>query len=148
MSNGNIKEYVIDYLKEGAKIIGELAMRIYGEGLNQTGEKAFSDAIEIGIENTVAALYDANVDDKIILQVVNKYWGIGLNEATDMLIIEKKEATIRSLKEYLKLQGYSKSDIDDFIRVHKATSKIRHEKDLWKLKDDPEKLIKSIKEKQ
>ena len=60
------KADVVDFLKDGGKLLGNLALSFYGDTLNQTGEKAFSKAIEIGIENTVAALYEAKVDDKEI----------------------------------------------------------------------------------
>lgn len=90
---------MLDFLKEGGKLVGNLALKFYGETLNQAGEQAFSEAIEIGIENTIAALYDAKVDDKEILRVVGEHWGIGLQEAEERLIFEKQQAAIRSLKQ-------------------------------------------------
>jgi len=60
----------------GGKIVAGLALKLYGESINQSGEAAFSDAIEIGITNTVVSLYDTDVDDEEIIHVSNKYWGI------------------------------------------------------------------------
>ena len=143
--NKNItKEDVLDFLKGGGKLLENLALKFYGETLNQAGEKAFSEAIEIGIENSFATLYEANVDDKIILSVVTKHWGIDLKEAEDRLVFEKQQAAIRSLKQYLKLQGYSQKESVNFFRETQAIFKIKHNNDLWKLKENPEKLYKSI----
>ncbi len=141
------KADVIDFLKAGGKILGNLAMNVYGESLNLTGEKAFSEAIKIGIENTIAALYDAKVDDKEILRVVIEHWGITMQEAEDRLVWEKQQATIRSLQQYLRLKGYSANDIKNFIRENNVVGHIRHNSDLWKLKNSPEKLIKFIQSK-
>lgn len=101
------KEDVFEFMEEGGKYIGNLALKSYVETLNQAGEKAFSEAIEIGLANTFPTLYEANVDDRIILSVATKHWGIDIKEAEDRLVFEKQQAAIRSLKQYLKLQGYS-----------------------------------------
>jgi hypothetical protein len=131
-------------LKDSGKLLGALALRIYGDSLDQAGEQAFSEAIELGIENTVASLYDAKVSDKEIIRVVCEHWGISHQDAEDRLVWEKKQAAIRSLKQYLKLQGYSSLDIKEFMSETKVLVRIRHEKDLWKLKDAPEKLFKTL----
>jgi tRNA A37 threonylcarbamoyladenosine modification protein TsaB len=138
------KADVIDAMKEGIQLIGVLALKAYGESLNQAGEQAFVEAIELGIENTIASLYDANVSDKEIIRVVIEHWGVSYQDAEDRLVYEKQQATIRSLKQHLKLQGYSSIDIEAFMRESKASIRIRHEKDLWKLKDVPEKLFKAL----
>ena len=74
------KADVVNYLKKGIKSVGALTLNIYGESLNQAGEQAFSEAIEIGIENTISALYDAKVNDKEICRVVSEHWGISYQE--------------------------------------------------------------------
>lgn len=138
---------VIDFLKEGGKLLGNLALNFYGETLNQAGEKAFSEALEIGIENTIAALYDAKVDDKEILRVVSEHWGLTVKDVEERLVWEKQQATIRSLQQYLRLQGYSSTDIKNFMQETKAAIYIKRDKDLWKLKNSPDKLIKAIQSK-
>ena len=79
------KTDVVNFIKEGSKSIGALALNVYGESLNQAGEQAFSEAIEFGIENTISALYDAKVNDKEICHVVSKHWGISYREAEAIL---------------------------------------------------------------
>ncbi len=99
------KEDILNFIKAGGFYIGNLAFEVYGEILNKIGEQAFDAVIEIGITNTIAALYDAKVDDKEILRVVNEHWGLDKNNIEDRIIWEKKEATIRSLEQHLRLQG-------------------------------------------
>lgn len=138
------KTDVIEILKDGSNLIGALALRIYGESLDQVGKQAFSEAIELGIENTIASLYDAKVIDKEIIRVVCEHWGISHQDAESRLVYEKQQAVIRSLRQYLKLQGYSSLEVNEFMCESKALVRIRHEKDLWKLKDAPEKLFKTL----
>jgi hypothetical protein len=142
ISGDDVKEY----LATGGKIVTGLALKLYGDSINQAGEAAFSDAIEIGITNTMAALYDADVDDNEIIRVLNKYWGINRDEAEERLVFEKSQAAIRELKWFLKVQGYSVIEIDQFMRSNNASIKIRHNNELWKLRRKPEKLMKAVQD--
>lgn len=42
------------------------------------------------------------------------------------------------------MQGYSQSDIQHFMITSKAIKKIKHNRELWKMKDNPEKLFKVV----
>ncbi len=138
------KTELVENVKAGVKFMGGLAVDVYGESLNQIGKQAFIDAIEIGIENTIASLYEANVSEMEILRVVNLHWGIDMEEIEERLLWEKQQAVIRSLRQYMKLQGYSNEDMESFMREYKVRTRIRRERGLWKLKDNPEKLIKIL----
>lgn len=138
------KDDIIKFFKDGGRLIGNLALNIYGESLNQFGEKAFSEAIEIGIENTIASLYDAKVADKEIIRVVGEHWGIDNKEAEERLLYEKVQAVKRSLSQYMRLQGYTSSEISNFMKSNMVSFKIRKNKDWWKFKDNPEKIFKLI----
>ena len=140
------KEGVFDSLKNSGKYIGSLALEIYVNSLNQEGERAFFEAIEIGIENTIASLYDASVHDDEIIRVVSEHWGLQKPEVEQRLLYEKSKAPVRALEHYLKMQGFSKGDIEKFMKQNKVHIKIKHNKDLWKLKSQPKKLIDAIKE--
>lgn len=133
-------EVVADYIKQGGTALLDVARDVYDDGTN----RAFEDAIEIGIGNTVSALYEANVSDDKIAHLLNKYWGIPMNEAEERLLFEKSESAIRALRHYLKMQGYSQSDIQHFMITSRAIIKIRHDRELWKMKDNPEKLFKAV----
>lgn len=141
------KNDILEFLKVGGGFLGNLAFEIYGDSLNQVGEVAFSDAIEIGIENTIASLYEANVDDKEILRIVGEQWGIRIEDVEDRLVWEKSQSAIRSLKQYLKLQGFTKGEVDQFIKTNRAIFKIGHNKELWGLRRTPQKLMKAVQEK-
>lgn len=140
LKNEDIKEY----LKEGKEILGNLFINIYGESLNRVSEDAFSEAIEKGIENTIASLYDADVSDDEIIRVLNKFWGINKSEAESRIIYEKSQATIREVKHCLKMQGWSDIRIKDFMKLNRVSIKIRHNNELWKLRRRPEKLIQEV----
>lgn len=137
---------VKNYLKKGGMFIEEFVLDILGESINQVGAKAFSDAIEIGIKNTIMALLDANVSEDEIIRVLNKHWGINQNEAEKQIVYEKGCLTIDELKRYLKLQGFSDDEIHQFIFSIGASTKIRHNANLWKLRHTPDRLIKEIQD--
>jgi len=147
MSSRVTKDAVFNFFQNGTCFLENFALNIYGESLNRAGEEAFSDAIDIGIENTIACLYDARVDDQIIIRVVNNQWGIEKAEIENRLVLEKGNAAIRSLRQYLKLQGFSEHEITHFMISNKAAIKIRHNHDLWKMKNNPQKLMKAVQEK-
>jgi len=142
ISSDDIKEFFVT----GGKIVAGLALKFYGESINQAGEAAFSDALEVGIANTLSALYDTDVSDEEIIRVLGKYWGVNIDEAEERLVFEKSQAAIRELRWYLKMQGYSIKETDNFMRLNNASRKIKHNRDLWKLKRNPEKLMKAVQE--
>ena len=63
-----------------------------------------------------------------------------------MLMAEKCEAVIRELKHYMTLKGFSKKEVDAFMRANKVRMRVRHEHKLWTMKDKPDKLIKLLEE--
>lgn len=137
---------VKNYLIKGGKFIEEFALNILGESINQAGAKAFSDAIEIGIKNTIWALLDANVSDDEITRVLNKHWGINQNESEKRIIFEKGSLTIDELKRYLRLQGLSDNEIHEFMFSNSAPTKIRHNSYFWELRHTPDRLVKEIQD--
>lgn len=137
---------VKNYLASGGKLIAELALDVYGESINRAGETAFSDAIEIGIGNTILALIDANVIDDEIIRVINKYWGINQDEAEKRIVFEKGNLAINELKRYLRMQGRSDNEIHQFMVTNRAAFKIRHNPHLWELRYTPNKLAEAIQE--
>lgn len=133
-------EMVVDYIKQGGNALLNIARDVYADEANH----AFCDAIEIGITNTVEALYDANLADDQVVNLLVKHWGITMEEAENRLIFEKSQSVVRTLRHFLKMQGYSQQEIQHFMLTTKAMQKIRHDKELWKMKDNPEKLFKAV----
>lgn len=145
MTKNNIDK-IKEYFWTGGKIVSGLALKIYGNSIESVTENAFLDAIEIGIENTIAALYDANNSDDEIVRALVKYWGISKEEAEKRLIHEKMQSPIRELIHYMKMQGFSSVEIDQFIKTNKVSIKIRHQNDIRDLRHKPEKLMKVVQE--
>lgn len=138
---------VRDFFVNGGKVIGKLAIDFYGRTLDVAGEHAFADAIEIGIQNTITALYNADAKDEVILREMNAVWGIGKEEAIERLVWIKGNCAIEALKQHLRLQGMDDSEIRQFMLTTHAAYTIRNNHDLWKLKNSPDKLYKAISDK-
>lgn len=141
------REDITEFLKAGRSFLGSSALDSLGKSLNQMEKDIFNEAIEIGIEKTIAALYAANVPDIEILHIVCAQWSLTIEEVECRLVWEKTQATIRSLCQHLRLQGYSLTEINQFMRNNRALPKIRHDKELWKLRKNPQKLMKAVQEK-
>lgn len=139
------KDDIIELLKNGRRVLGDFAMGVFTDAIDKFTEEKVSDAIDKGIENTISALYDANVNDNEIIRVVNKYWRIDIAEVEEGLVWEKSQAPIRSLEQYLRREGLSRREIDDFMMKSHARAIIERNRDLWKLKDNPEKLFNLLK---
>ncbi len=122
----------------------KLHLDILEESINRISKKAFSDAIEISIKNTIMSLPDTNVNDGEIIRLLNKYRDINQNEAEKRIIFEKESLTIDELKRYLKSQGLSDNEIHQFMLSNRTAIKIRHNYTLWKLWRIPDRLIKEI----
>jgi len=137
-------DIAMDYLVAGGKFFANIFSEVYNDRLDQEGEEAYADAIEIGRTNTIAALYDSDVNDDEIIRVLNKFWGITKDEAVERLLFEKRKAVYRELEHYLKMQGFSSADIIQFMRKNEVSSKIKYNHELLKLRRNPEKLMKEV----
>lgn len=139
-------EVVKEYIAKGSDTAIGLAREFNNERINEEGERAFSDAIEIGISNTVSSLYYANVSDQRIIECLNKFWGISMDEAKKRILYEKRCAPIRELREYLVLQGMSEQELQSFMIHNKVVFKIKDSQELRALWSKPEKLMKLVQE--
>lgn len=138
---------VCDFLKKGGVTFCSLVRDYYEDKLNEVGEQAFSDAINVGITNTILCLYEAKVNDKEILRVVNENWGLNVQDIEERIVCVKHSAAINSVRQYLKLQCFSEDEINSYMRKNKISAVINRDKELWKLKDNPAKLLKEIERK-
>lgn len=107
-------------------------------------KNVYDEAIELGINKTIATLDDANLKDQEIIRIVKDKWSMDENDIIGRLLFVRRTDAIECLKRYLKLQGYYESEVKEFMSKNMATVKIRHEKDLWKLRKNPEKLMKAV----
>jgi hypothetical protein len=98
-----------------------------------------------GIEITAAALYEAGVDDTVIINLLQKHWHTDIDNATEVLRKEKTvEFPSRALIAYLTGQGLDSRDRRHFMTKNKVREKLSHEPNLWKL--TPAELIDAVKE--
>ena len=140
LSYEQIKKY---FYKAGVILKDVFVEKLYDE-IEVIKRDAYDEAIELGLNRTISALDDANVSDQEIIQIVKDKWSMDENDIIGRLLFVRRTDAIECLKRYLKLQGYSESEVKDFMSKNMATVKIRHEKDLWKLRKNPEKLMKAV----
>ncbi|MCD7807979.1 MAG: hypothetical protein LUH02_01445 [Erysipelotrichaceae bacterium] len=140
------KQTLGDHLVNGIAYVKDVIQQTYDERLDFEAQKAYDAAIEKGIYNTIAALYEANVSDAEIIRVVCKFWNMSNNEALDRLIHEKRQAIYRSLDDYMLLQGYSKDYIRQFNIRNQTMLKLRKNPELLKLKNNPKKLMSLLQD--
>ena len=116
----------------------------YRNGLNLMERAVFDETVTMGVYRTISALYDASVVDAEIVRVVHKYWELDEEQIIKRLVFVKEQAVLDSLALYMQCQGFSDAQIGEFISVHKVRNKVNTDKELWKLKNKPEKLYESV----
>lgn len=116
----------------------------YRNGLNLMERAVFDETVTMGVYRTISALYDASVVDAEIVRVVHKYWELDEEQIIKRLVFVKEQAVLDSLALYMQCQGFSDAQIGEFISVHKVRNKVKTDKELWKLKNKPEKLYESV----
>jgi hypothetical protein len=108
-------------------------------------DEAVEDVNVKGIAITAAALYEAGVEDTVIINLLQKHWHIDIDDATEALRYERTvKCPSRALRAYLTSQGLDPRDLRDFMIKNKVGIKLRHDPNLWKL--TPADLIDSVRE--
>lgn len=115
------------------------------EWMSEKEAHAYSEGIDIGIEKTISALYEANVDDDMIISLLNKHWGICWDEAERRLQCEKRNAPSRIIRQYLQREGLSDQEVQHFFDSNRILIKLRENPELRKLRNNPAALIDEIK---
>jgi hypothetical protein len=130
-----------------AKLIstfGEASRDVLNSVINDEVASALKYEKERELKRAVAAFYEAQVKDDIIIRLVEKYWGIDYRKAVEILRIEKTvNSPIRLLIAYMQEQGYKISDIETFVKHNNVKEKLENDISLWKL--SPDKLLKELK---
>ena len=143
LSYEQIKKY---FYKAGVILKDTLVEKLY-DVVENMKKDAYDEAIELGLNRTISALDNANVSDQEIIRIVKDKWSMDENDIIGRLLFVRRTDAIECLRRYLRLQGYSESEVKEFMSKNMAAVKIRHEKDLWKLRKNPEKLMKAVMEK-
>jgi hypothetical protein len=132
----NIKAFLGDVRRE--------AVQTY---INDKVEAALVIERKREIQRATAALYEAKVEVKLIIQLLQDHWNINKSQATEALRVEK---TVRSpmkvLRTYLQSQGYGNNDAIEFLKKNFVKQQLENDPSLWKLSNSPAKLMKVVKE--
>ncbi|SDB06793.1 hypothetical protein SAMN02910298_00201 [Pseudobutyrivibrio sp. YE44] len=139
---GLSRDKIISYISDGAIELRNGIRDRYDADM----EDAYYEGLEEGISKTLSALYEADVKDDEIIRVMNKIWAIPEQDVEKMLLKEKIHATTSALRRYLRRNGKTEEDIRSFMSEYSVMNKIRTDSNLWKLRKQPEKLIKALKD--
>ena len=108
-----------EYLKNGLNFIMDSVETARNDKVKEIEEKGYNDGIQLGIFNTIFALYSANMKDEDIIQITREVWKIEENEIEDILVETKQNFILRKLRRYLKLQGENEKSIRNFFDKNK-----------------------------
>ena len=136
----HMNEKTEKFIQYSIKLLKDVAKGAF----NLRDQEVFQEGIEIGINKTIDALYDGNINDDKIVSLMMKHWDIGQTEAEERLIFEKRKMLIEELEKYLKRKGWAKNKVDEFVSESKLRFRIRHEPELLKYKGKPEKLFELL----
>ena len=125
----------------------EMTLEEYRNNLAPYDQRIFDEMYDSFIETTIQLLLEADVSDNDIITVIENHWNISINELTDILHNEKIKAAVNSLTRYMLQNGYSDSEIQEFMKKHMVKTKLRHEHDLLMQRKNPEKIYKAVQQK-
>lgn len=97
-----------------------------------------------GLDRAVAALFEVTKDKSAIVPMLQKYWGIDIDEAEKRVQWEARTcAPIRGLERLLReKKNYTDEEAQRYIRESKVVSRLRQEPELSKMK--PEQLYNEL----
>lgn len=124
-----------------------MTLEEYRNDLAPYDQWIFDGMYDSFIETTIQLLVEADVSDNDIITVIENSWNISINEITDILHNEKIKAAVNSLTRYMLQNGYSDSEIQEFMKKNMVKTKLRHEHDLLMQRKNPEKIYKAVQQK-
>lgn len=134
-------------LKRGMTYLKNTARNALNNEIKEIKDEGFNEGIDIGISNTINALFYANVNDESeIIDIVRKVWKLDEYDIENRIIEEKRIFLIKKIRKHLRLKGFEEINIKEFIQKNNILEKINRNNELWKLKNNPEKLIKTVEE--
>ena len=134
------------FLGLGIVEIKKLFLEAFDYCINDVEEKAYANATETGISRTISALYEADVEDAKIIDLLNKYWEITQTEAEERLCFEKDAAPQRAVEHFLKMEGKTKQEIRSFCQKVDIHNKLKENPELRALRKTPAALIERLQD--
>lgn len=107
-------------------------------------EKAFLEAREIGIDNSIRVMIAVSTSNDLMVPALNNVWGMTRKEAAEHIARVKRELAIERLDETLTLKGMSLREIDEFHSIYDVRHRINQRQELFDCWDDPERLHEKL----
>lgn len=127
------------------KLLKDITIDVFNNHTDEEVDISITKERIKGIEITTETLIEAGIKDAAIINLLVKYWGLLDDEARDAVrIIKTIEYPYKALDFYLKEQGYTSTEVKDFMYVNRVHFKLSHNHELWKL--TPDKLMQKVKE--
>lgn len=112
--------------------------------VSQECEDVFWQTVELGIENTMRALVEADVEDGAMVSALCEVWGLPRKEAAERVAWLKRKIAVERLKEFLLLKGKRSEAVDKFYREYAVQKRLSNDDGLFELWDKPEQLYMEL----
>ncbi len=135
----------IEFIERVVSLLGEAGRDAFASIIDDEVTEALQQEKKREIKSATAALYEAHLNDDVIIQLLQKYWKLEKLQAIESLRTEKTvKAPIKALIAFMREQGYKNLEIKDFVRANCVEGKLETNSTLWKL--TPAKLMKEVAE--
>lgn len=134
--------------KETASRCGTKLLAVFRDAfdglVSQECEDVFWRTVELGIENTMRALVEADVEDGAMVSALCEIWGLPRKEAAEMVARLKQKIAVERLEEFLLLKGKRSEAVDKFCREYAVRKRLGSDDGLLKLWDKPKRLYAEL----
>ncbi len=122
---------ITEYLQRA----GSFVMGAVRESVNNHESETVNAQVDHDIALTTSALYEAKVDDDMIIRLLQKYWNITEKDAYECLRVEKTiQHPCCAIAEYLmKHEAMTQEEADDIIINQGIIDYLRNDRNAWKL---------------
>ncbi len=140
IDSANVK----DALEKGGTALIELFRTVLDEQVTAQCEGVYEQTIELGMENTIRALFVAEVEDGMVLSALHEVWGLPGKEAAGMVAWTKRKIAVERLEEFLLLKGLRAEAVKEFRREYAVLMRLGNNKELLALWDKPDQLYSKL----
>ena len=134
--------------KEMASRFGMKMLEAFRDALDglvsQECEDVFWRTVELGIENTMRTLVEADAKDSAMVSALCEVWGLSRKEAAERVAWLKRRIAVERLKEFLLLKGKRSEAVEKFCREYAVQKRLSNDDSLLELWDKPEQLYAEL----
>lgn len=142
--NNNDDTSSIERFKSYGRDLSNIVIESVREVMSERELDAHIQGLDAGLQRNIVSLYDAGVENRKIIELLNKYWHISMDDAAMWLRYEKVQYCYKVLKRHLISQGFSQVDVGVFMRKNKVSEKLETKPELLKLKDNGQKIKEAL----